>query len=150
MLKLKLQYFGCLIQRALLLLLFSHLSHHSVNAECRMHSRTAACQASMSFIISWSLFKLKSIELVMPFSQLSLCHPLLLLPSIFPSIRVFPNESTLCIRWPNYWRNHTLTVSPFVNKVLSLLFNTLFRFVITFLLISWLQSLSIVILEPKN
>ena len=98
MLKLKLQYFGCLIQRGLLLLLlFSHLSHHSVNP------RIAACQASLSFIISWSLFKLKFIELVMPFSQLSLCHPLLLLPSIFPSIRVFSNELTLCIRWPNYW-----------------------------------------------
>ena len=63
-------------------------------------------------------------------------------------LRLFYSPSLTPIH--NYWRNHTLTVSPFVNKVLSLLFNTLFRFVITFLLISWLQSLSIVILEPKK
>ena len=59
---------------------------------------TAACQASLSFTISWSLFKLKSIESVMPSNHLILCRPLLLLPSIFPSIRVFSNESVLCIR----------------------------------------------------
>ena len=59
---------------------------------------TAACQASLSFTISWSLFKLKSIESVMPSNYLILCRPLLLLPSIFPSIRVFSNESVLCIR----------------------------------------------------
>ena len=64
---------------------------------------TAAHQASLSITNSWSLFKLMSIELVIPSSHLILCHPLLLLPSIFPSIRVFSNESVLHIRWPKYW-----------------------------------------------
>ena len=64
---------------------------------------TAACQASLSITNSWSLFKLMSIESAMPSNHLILCHPLLLLPSIFPSIRVFVNESVLRIRWPNYW-----------------------------------------------
>ena len=63
---------------------------------------TAACQASQSFTISWSLLKLMSIESVMPSNHLVLCCPLLL-PSIFPSIRVFFNESALWIRWPKYW-----------------------------------------------
>ena len=64
---------------------------------------TAACQASLSFTIFQSLPKLMSIESVMPSNHPILCHPLLLLPSIFPSIRVFSNESVLCIRWPKYW-----------------------------------------------
>ena len=64
---------------------------------------TAACQASLSFTISWSLLKLMSIESVMPSKYLILCCPLLLLPSIFPSIKVFSNESALCIRRPKYW-----------------------------------------------
>ena len=64
---------------------------------------TAACQAPLSFTVSWNLLRFMSIELVMPFKHLILCHPLLLLPSIFPSIRVFSNESVLCIRWPKYW-----------------------------------------------
>ena len=63
---------------------------------------TAACQASLSITNSWSLLKLMSIELVMLSNYLILCHPLLLL-SIFPSIRVFSNESTLHMRWPKYW-----------------------------------------------
>ena len=63
---------------------------------------TAACQASLSFTVSWSLLKLMSIESMMPSNHLILYHPLLLLPSIFPSIRVFSNESALCIRWPKY------------------------------------------------
>ena len=157
-----------------------------------------------------------SIELVMPSNHLILCCPLLLLPSIFPSIRVFSNESALHIRWPKYWRfsptnehpglislrmdwldllavqgtltsllqhhsskasilrcsvffvvqlSHpymttgktiTLTRWTFVDKVMSLLFNMLSRLVITFLprskrlLISWLQSPSAVILEPRK
>ena len=62
----------------------------------------AACQASLSITDSQSLHKLMSIELVMPSNHLILCHALLP-PSIFPSIRVFSNESTLCIRWPKYW-----------------------------------------------
>ena len=64
---------------------------------------TAARQASLSIANSQSLLKLRSIMLVMPSNHLILCHPLLLLPSIFPSIRVFSNESVLCIRWPEYW-----------------------------------------------
>ena len=64
---------------------------------------TAARQASLSFTISWSLFKLMSIELVSPSSHLIFCHPLLLQPSIFPNIRVFSNELALRIRWPKSW-----------------------------------------------
>ena len=64
---------------------------------------TTSCQSSLSITNSWSLPKLLSIELVMPSNQLIICHPLLLLPSIFPSIRVFSNESALRIRWPKYW-----------------------------------------------
>ena len=64
---------------------------------------TAACQPSLSITNSWSLLKLTSIELMMPSNHLILCHPLLLSPSIFPSIRVFSNESVLRIRCPNYW-----------------------------------------------
>ena len=65
---------------------------------------TAAHQASLFVTNSRSLPKLMSIESVMPSSHLILCHPLLLLPSIFPNMRVFSNESALCIRWPKYWR----------------------------------------------
>ena len=64
---------------------------------------TIARQASLSITNSWSLPKLMSIESVMPFNHLILCRPLLLLPLIFPSIRVFTNESALRIRWPKYW-----------------------------------------------
>ena len=63
----------------------------------------AACQGSLSITNSWSLLKLMPIESVMPSSHLILCHPLLLLPPIPPSIRVFSNESTLQMRWPKYW-----------------------------------------------
>ena len=72
---------------------------------------TAACQASLSITNSWSLHKLMSIKSVMPSNHLILCCPLLLLPLIFPSIRVFSNESVLCIRWPKYW-NFSFSVSP--------------------------------------
>ena len=72
---------------------------------------TAVCQASLSFTISWSLLKLMSIESMMPSNHLILCHPLILLPSIFPSIRVFSNESALCIRWPKYW-SFSFSISP--------------------------------------
>ena len=182
---------------------------------------TATCQASLSITNTQSLLKLMPIELVMPSNHLIHCCPFLLLPSIFPSIRAFSNESVLHIRWPKYWsfsfsfspsneysglisfridwldllavqgtlksllqhhRSKTsillhsaffiaqlshpymttgktiaLTRWTFVGKVMSLLFNMLSRLVITFLLrskhllISWLQSLSAVILEPlKN
>ena len=174
----------------------------------------------LSITNSWRLLKLMSIELVMPSNHLILCHPLCLLPSIFPSIRVFSNESAFHIRWPKYW-SFSFKISPsnddsglisfrmdwldllavqgtlktllqhhsskasilwcsaffivqlshpymttgktialirrtFVDKVVSVLFNMLSRLVITFfprskcLLISWLQSPSAVILEPKE
>ena len=177
-------------------------------------------QASLSITNSWSLLKLMSIESVMPSNHLVFCRPLLLLHSIFPSIRVFSNESVLRIRWPKYW-SFSFSISPsdeypglisfrmgwldllavqgtlknllqhhsskasilwcsaffivqlsypyvttgktialirwtFVGKVMYLLFNVLSRLVITFLprskhpLISWLQSPSAVILEPKK
>jgi len=181
---------------------------------------TAACEASLSITNSQSLPKLMSIESVMPSNHLILCCPLLLLPSIFPKIRVFSNESALHIRSPKYWscsfnispsnehpglisfrmdwldllavqgtlkslfQHHSskasvlqhsaffivqlshpymttgktiaLTRWTFVGKVISRLFNMLYRLVITFLprskclLISWLQSPSAVILEPPK
>ena len=96
------------------------LSTHTVKSECELQipvssvqsfSRvqllatpwTAACQASLSITNSRSLLKLLTIESVMPSNHLILCHPLLLPPSIFSSIRVFSNESILCIKWPKYW-----------------------------------------------
>ena len=180
----------------------------------------AAHQASLSITNSWSLLKLMSIESLMPSNHLTLCHPLLLLPSVFRTIRVFSIESVLPIRWPKDWsfsfsispsneyselisfrmdwldlvavqgtlksllQHHSskasilwrsafvivqlshphmtsgkmiaLTRQTFVSKVMSLLFNMLSRLVIAFLprskhlLISWLQSPSAVILEPKK
>ena len=181
---------------------------------------TAPWQASLSITNFWSLLKLMSIEPVMPSNHLILCHPLLLLPSIFPSIKVFSSESALRIRWPKYW-SFSFSISPsneysglisfrinwldllavqgtlksllqhhsskasilwcsaffivqlshpykttgktialtrwtFVGKGMSLLFNMLSRFVRALLprskhlLISWLQSQSVVILEPKK
>ena len=71
----------------------------------------AACQGSLSITNSRSLPKFMSIESVMPSNHLILCHPLLLLPSLFPSIRVFSNESALCIRWPKYW-SFSFNISP--------------------------------------
>ena len=181
---------------------------------------TAACQASLSITNSWSLLKLMSTESVMPSNHLSLCPPLLLPPSIFPSSRVFSKKSVLRIRWPKYgsfsfsispsneysglisfrisWfdlcavqgtfksllqlhsskasilqhpaffmvqlshphmptgKNIALTRWTFVGKVMSMLFNMLSRLVIGFLpnskhlLISWLPSPSVVILEPPK
>ena len=166
----------------------------------------------MSITNSWRLLKLMSIMSMMPSNHRILCHPLLLLPSIFPRIRVFSKESVLHIRWPKCW-SFSFSISPsneqsglisfrmdwldllavqgtfksllqhhsskasilqlsvffifqlshpymtrqtFVSKVVSLLFNMLSRFVIAFLprskclLISWLQSPSVVILEAPN
>ena len=181
---------------------------------------TAAHQSSLSITNSCSLLKFMSIKLVTPSNHLILCHSLLLLPSIFPGIRVFANESVLQIRWPKYWsfsfrispsnecsglisfrmdwldllavpgtlksllqnhsskasilrcsaffiiqlshpymttgKNRALTRWTFVGKVMSMLFHMLSRWVIAFfqgvkcLLISWLQSPSAVILEPKS
>ena len=181
---------------------------------------TTAHQTSLSITNYQSLLKLMSFEWVMPANHLILCHPLLLPPSIFPSIRVFSSDSVLHSRWPKCWsfsfnicpsneysgmisfrmdwldllsvqetlksllQHHSskasvlwhsaffmvqfshlhmttgksiaLTRQTFVGKVMSLLFNMLSRFVIAFLprskslLVSWLQSPSAVILEPKN
>ena len=72
---------------------------------------TAARQASLSITNSWSLFKLVSVELLMPSNHLIICYPLLILPSIFPSIRVFSNESVLRIRWSKYW-SYSFSISP--------------------------------------
>ena len=73
---------------------------------------TIACQASLFFTVSWSLLKLMSIESVMLSNHLILCHPILLLPSIFPSIRIFSSESALHIGWPKYW-SFSFSISPF-------------------------------------
>ena len=75
---------------------------------------TVACQVSLSFTISQTMLKLMSIELVMPSNYLILCRPLLLLPSIFPSIRVFSKELALHIRWPKHW-SFSFSISPPVN-----------------------------------
>ena len=72
---------------------------------------TAARHASLSITNSWGLLKLMSIESMMPSNHLIFCRPLLLLPSIFPSIRVFINELVLCIRWPQYW-SFSFSISP--------------------------------------
>ena len=72
---------------------------------------TTAHLASLSFLTSESLLKFMSIEPVIPSNNLILCHPFLLLPSIFPSIRAFSNDSALCIRWPKYW-NFSFSISP--------------------------------------
>ena len=87
----------------------------SVQSLCRVQlfatPWTVACQASLSITNSWSSPKPMSIESVMPSNHLVLCHPLFLPPSIFPSIRVFSNESALCIRWPKYW-SFSFNISP--------------------------------------
>ena len=104
----------CLVYKKLLLL-FSHC-----HIQLLVTPWTAAHQASLSFTISWSLLKLMSIRSVMPSNHLFLCHPLLLLPSIFPSIRVFINESALHIRWPKYWSfNFSISLSNEYSGLIS-------------------------------
>ena len=106
------------------MLIFQYLFWHSLLLLCLIiivqllspvwlfvTSWTAARQASLSLTISLSLFKLMSIEWVMPCNYLILCLPLLLLPSVFPSIRVFSNKSALHIRWPKYW-SFSFSTSP--------------------------------------
>ena len=90
-----------------MLLLLSHFSHVRLCAT----PWTVASQASLFITNSWSLLKLMSTESVMPSNHLILCHSLLLLTSIFPSIRVFSNESILCIKWPEYW-SFSFRISP--------------------------------------
>jgi len=82
-----------------------------------------ACQASLPITNSWSLLKLMSIHLVMPSNHLILCCPLLLLPPIFPTIRVFSNESALCIRWPKYW-SFSFSISPSNEYLVLISFRT--------------------------
>ena len=99
-----------------------HLSHQEAQtsiqfrsvqslSHVRLFAWTAACQASLSITNSWRLLKLMSIESVMPPNHLILCRPFLLPPSIFPSIRVFSDESVLHIRWPKFW-SFTFSISP--------------------------------------
>ena len=92
---------------------------------------TAACQTILSITNSWSLLKLMSIESVMPSNHIILCCPFLLLPSIFPSIRVFSSECIVCIRWQMYW-TFSFSISPF-NEYSGLIF---FR-------MDWLDLLSV-------
>ena len=87
-----------------------HIQFSSVTQSCPTLA-TAACQASLSITNSWSLSKLMSIKWVMPSNHLILCCPFLLLPSTFPSIRVFSNESALHIRWPKYW-SFSFNITP--------------------------------------
>ena len=99
--------------------LLINISYHSVSVSVQSLSRVrlfvtpwaAACQASLSIINSQNLLKLMSFESVMSSNHLILCHPLLLPPSIFPSIRVFASGSVLCIRWPKYW-SFSFSISP--------------------------------------
>jgi len=93
---------------------FSSVQFSSVAQSCLLFATPwiTACQASLSITNSWSLPKLMSIESVMPSSHLILCYPLLLLPPIPPSIRVFSNKSTLHMRWPKYW-SFSFSISPF-------------------------------------
>ena len=104
--------------------LLSHVQHFAT-------LWTASHQAPLSITNFWSMLKLMSIESVMPSNHLILCRPLLLLPSIFPSIRVFSNESVLCIRWPKYW-SFSFSISP-SNEYSELIF---FR-------IDWLDLLAV-------
>ena len=96
-----------------MLLLFSHsVVSNSVNPW------TAAHLVSLSFTVSWSLLKLLSFELVIPSNHLILCHPLLLLPSIFPSSRVFSNDLAHCIRSPSYW-SFSISHSDEYSRIIS-------------------------------
>ena len=93
---------------------------------------TAACQASLSFTITWSLLKLMSIESVMPSNCLVFCHPLLLPPSIFPSIRVFSNELALQIRWPEY-RSFSFSINP----------SSEYSGLVSFMVVDWFDLLDV-------
>ena len=91
----------------------TYIQFSSITQSCPIlcNPWTTACQASLYILNSWSLLKLMSIKSLMPSNHLILCHPLIPLPSIFPSIRVFSNESVLCIRWPEYW-SFSFSISP--------------------------------------
>ena len=141
--RLKLQY-PC--NRILLLLFRGSIMSNSATPW------TAAHQASLSFTVSWSLLKLMSIESVMPPNYLILFRPLLLLPSVFPSIRVFSNELALCIRWPKYWSfNFSISPSNEYSGVISFRINWLDLLAVQGTLKSLLQhhSLKASILEKE-
>ena len=103
------------MQKPYMMLLYIRLLFSSVQSLSRVQlfetPWTATHQSSLSITNSWSLLKLMSTESVMPSNHLILCHTLLLLPSIFPSIRVFSNESVLCISWPKDW-SFSFSISP--------------------------------------
>ena len=99
---------------------------------------TAACQASLSITNSWSLLKLMSVELVMPSNHLILCCPLLLLPSVFPSIRVFSSYSVFRIRWPKYWSQASMNVSASASTSSSIEYSGLI-----FFRIDWFDLLAV-------
>ena len=103
--------FSCVQQRDSILYIYTEQFSCSVVSNFVTPWLHAACQASLSITNSRSLLKLMSTESVMPSNHLILCHPLLLPPSIFPSIRVFSNESVLRIRWPKYW-SFSFSISP--------------------------------------
>ena len=99
------------VQMLIHLFMYYHFSSVTQSCPTFVTPWTAACQATLSITSSQSSLKLMSVELVMPSNHLILCCPLLLLPSIFPSIRVFSNESALCIKWPKYW-SFSFNISP--------------------------------------
>ena len=109
-----------------------------------MTAWTVACQASMSITSSQSLFKLMSIESVMPSNHLILCHPLLLPPSIIPSVGVFSNESVLRIRWPKYWSfSFSISLSNEYSGLISFRMDWLDRLAVQGTLKSFLQHYSL-------
>ena len=112
----------------------------------------AACLASLSFTISWHLLRLISIESVMPSNHFILCHPLLLLPSIFPSITVFSNESALCIRWPKCW-SFSFGISPsyeYIKMNKTFFFNNALPFYFIFKLYNIVLVLPYIKMNPPQ
>ena len=105
---------------------------------------TAACQASLSTTNSRGLLKLTSIKSVIPSNHLILCFPLLLPPSIFPGIRVFSNESTLCMRWSEYW-SFSFSISP--SNEYSGLFRWIFQWTFRTMSIQWLFFLKVAVFQ---
>ena len=101
-------------------MLFLQFSCSVVSDSLQPHGKPAVCQASLSITNSKSLLQLMPIELVMPSNHLILCCPFLLPPSNFPSIRVFSNESALCIRWPQYW-SFSFNIRPYNDEYSGLI-----------------------------
>ena len=134
---------------------FSSVSQSLSHVQLFVTPWTAARQASLSITNSWSLLKLMSMESMVPSNHLILCCPLLLPPSIFPSIRVFSSESVLRIRWPKYWSfSFSFGPSNEYSGLISFRMDWLdlltVQGTLKSLLISWLQSPSAVILEPQK